>query len=98
MQPIWHTIRLRSLCCKGQITSRADTSSQCAHSKLMKDIGYGDAYRYAHDCPEAYAAGENYFPENMPEVSFYHPTAYGLEQKIQEKLAYLRNLDKQAKA
>ena len=68
-----------------------------APTKLMKDIGYGDAYRYAHDCPEAYAAGENYFPDDMPEVSFYQPTAYGLEQKIREKLAYLRNLDEKAK-
>lgn len=68
-----------------------------APTQLMKDIGYGNSYRYAHDCPGAYAAGENYFPDDMPEVSFYQPTAYGLEQKIQEKLAYLRNLDKQAK-
>ena len=68
-----------------------------APTRLMKDIGYGNAYRYVHDCPGAYAAGENYFPDDMPEVSFYQPTAYGLEQKIQEKLAYLRNLDKQAK-
>ncbi|MER2511570.1 MAG: replication-associated recombination protein A [Nitrosomonas ureae] len=68
-----------------------------APTKLMQDSGYGNAYIYAHDSPEAYAAGENYFPDEMPEVSFYQPTAYGLEQKIQEKLAYLRNLDKQAK-
>ncbi len=68
-----------------------------APTKLMQDIGYGNAYRYAHDCPEAYAAGEDYFPDAMPEVSFYQPTAFGLEQKIQEKLAHLRNLDKQAK-
>lgn len=68
-----------------------------APTQLMKDMGYGSAYRYAHDCPEAYAAGENYFPDEMPEVSFYQPTPYGLEQKILEKLAYLRSLDKQAK-
>ncbi len=68
-----------------------------APTKLMQDIGYGNAYRYAHDCPEAYAADENYFPDEMPEVNFYQPTAFGLEQKIQEKLAHLRNLDKQAK-
>jgi len=68
-----------------------------APTKLMQDIGYGNAYIYAHDSPEAYAAGENYFPDEMPEVRFYQPTAYGLEQKIQEKLAYLRSLDKQAK-
>ncbi len=68
-----------------------------APTQLMQDIGYGDAYRYAHDCPEAYVAGENYFPDEMPDVSFYQPTAYGLEQKIQEKLAHLRTLDRQAK-
>ncbi|MBX3618210.1 MAG: replication-associated recombination protein A [Nitrosomonas sp.] len=68
-----------------------------APTKLMKDIGYGKTYRYAHDCPNAYAAGENYFPDEMPDVSFYQPTAYGLEQKIREKLAYLRSLDEQAK-
>lgn len=68
-----------------------------APTQLMKKMGYGKAYRYAHDCPQAYAAGENYFPDDMPEVSFYQPTAHGLEQKIQEKLAYLRSLDEQAK-
>lgn len=68
-----------------------------APTQLMKDIGCGKSYRYAHDCPDAYAAGENYFPDDMPEVGFYRPTSYGLEQKIQEKLAYLRNLDRQAK-
>lgn len=86
----------RSFVAKDQ-SRRVPIHLRNASTRLMKDIGYGNAYRYAHDCPEAYAAGENYFPENMPEVSFYHPTAYGLEQKIQEKLAYLRNLDKQAK-
>ncbi len=68
-----------------------------APTKLMKDTGYGEAYRYAHDCPHAYAAGENYFPDDMPDVSFYQPTTYGLEQKIREKLAYMHNLDEQAK-
>lgn len=68
-----------------------------APTQFTKQIGYGDRYRYAHDCPDAYAAGENYFPEGMPEVSFYQPTGYGLEQKIQEKLAYLHALDQQAR-
>lgn len=68
-----------------------------APTKLMKDLGYGQNYRYAHDCPEAYAAGENYFPDNMPAVNFYQPTIYGLENKILEKLAYLRKLDKRVK-
>lgn len=68
-----------------------------APTKLMKELGYGQEYRYAHDDPEAYAAGENYFPEGMPEVKFYQPTVRGLEGKISEKLAYLRELDRQAK-
>ena len=68
-----------------------------APTKLMKDIGYGHAYRYAHDEPDAYAAGEEYFPEDMPKVSFYEPTPRGLESKIAERLAYLHELDAQAK-
>ena len=67
-----------------------------APTKLMKDIGYGKAYRYAHDEPEAYAAGETYFPEEIGEHHYYHPVARGLEQKIAERLAYFRELDKQA--
>lgn len=68
-----------------------------APTKLMKELGFGREYRYAHDDPEAYAAGENYFPDDMPEQRFYQPTARGLEGKISEKLAYLHELDKQAK-
>jgi putative ATPase len=68
-----------------------------APTKLMKELGYGKAYRYAHDEPEAYAAGENYFPENMPMLKFYKPTKRGLESKISEKLAHLQQLDKQTK-
>jgi putative ATPase len=68
-----------------------------APTRLMKDIGFGSAYRYAHDEPEAYAAGETYFPEGMPAVKWYQPTPRGLEQKIAEKLAHLRELDRQAK-
>jgi putative ATPase len=66
-----------------------------APTKLMKELGFGSAYRYAHDEPEAYAAGENYFPEGMPKVAWYQPTPRGLEQKIGEKLAHLRALDAQ---
>lgn len=65
-----------------------------APTKLMKDLGYGKQYRYAHDEPEAYAAGENYFPDTMPQQTFYHPTSRGLETKIAERLAYFRELDK----
>ena len=68
-----------------------------APTKLMKDLGFGSAYRYAHDEPEAYAAGENYLPENMPRINWYRPTPRGLEQKIGEKLAHLRTLDAQHK-
>ena len=68
-----------------------------APTKLMKELGYGHAYRYAHDEPEAYSAGEDYFPEDMPEVSFYQPTPRGLESKIAERLAHLRELDRKAK-
>lgn len=68
-----------------------------AHTRLMKDLGFGHDYRYAHDEPEAYAAGENYLPEEMPEMRFYQPTLRGLEEKIAERLDHLRELDEQAK-
>ena len=64
-----------------------------APTKLMKQLDYGKDYRYAHSEQEGYAAGETYFPEGMPEVSFYEPTDRGLEAKIAEKLAHLRELD-----
>jgi putative ATPase len=64
-----------------------------APTRLMKQLGYGRTYRYAHDEPEAYAAGEDYFPEGMAQVEFYRPTPRGLEGKIGEKLAHLRELD-----
>nr|WP_164504236.1 replication-associated recombination protein A [Nitrosomonas sp. HPC101] len=67
-----------------------------ASTKLLKELGHGREYRYAHDEPNAYAAGENYFPDNMAAVQFYQPTTYGLEAKIREKLGYLHSLDKQA--
>lgn len=68
-----------------------------APTQLMKNLGYGADYRYAHDEKEGYAAGENYFPDGMPEVHWYQPVARGLEQKIAEKLAHLRALDAAAK-
>ncbi|MBX9914702.1 MAG: replication-associated recombination protein A [Pseudomonadaceae bacterium] len=64
-----------------------------APTKLMKQLGYGDEYRYAHDEPEAYAAGEYYLPEQLPEQAFYQPVPRGLEIKIGEKLKYLARLD-----
>jgi putative ATPase len=68
-----------------------------APTRLMKELGYGHEYRYAHDEPDAYAAGENYFPDDMADVKFYKPTPRGLEQKIAERLAYLHGLDEAAK-
>ena len=69
-----------------------------APTKLMKELGFGKDYRYAHDEPEAYAAGENYFPEGMPEVRWYEPSDRGLEARIAEKLAHLRSLNRATKS
>jgi putative ATPase len=69
-----------------------------APTRLMKELGYGHAYRYAHDEPDAYAAGENYFPETLPAKRYYYPVERGLEIKIAEKLGRLRALDRQAKS
>jgi len=68
-----------------------------APTKLMKELGFGSEYRYAHDEPEAYSPGQTYFPDDMPAVVWYKPTPRGLEQKIAEKLAYLRDLDGKAR-
>ena len=64
-----------------------------APTKLMKTLGYGKDYRYAHDEDEAYAAGENYFPEGMDRPDWYRPTDRGLEAKIRERIEHLRELD-----
>ncbi len=68
-----------------------------APTRLMKDLGYGREYRYAHDEPNAYAAGEHYFPDGMDAPAWYQPVPRGLEIKIADKLARLRELDEQAK-
>jgi putative ATPase len=68
-----------------------------APTRLMKSLGHGKDYRYAHDEADAYAAGETYFPEGMPAVEWYRPVARGLEIRIGEKLAHLRELDRQAR-
>jgi len=68
-----------------------------APTRLMKELGFGKDYRYAHDEPGAYAAGESYFPDGMPAVKWYEPTDRGLEAKIAEKLAHLRSLDRATK-
>jgi putative ATPase len=69
-----------------------------APTKLMGELGYGKEYRYAHNEPDAYAAGENYFPESMEPKQYYQPVNRGLEIKIAEKLDRLKALDKQAKS
>jgi putative ATPase len=67
-----------------------------APTKLMKSLGYGKDYRYAHDEADAFAAGESYLPEGMPAVEWYKPTERGLEGKIREKLGELRRLNAEA--
>ncbi|HKM15420.1 MAG TPA: replication-associated recombination protein A [Marinospirillum sp.] len=68
-----------------------------APTNLMSDLGYGQEYRYAHDEPQGYAAGEVYLPQQLEDSSFYQPVERGLEIKIAEKMRYLRQLDDQAK-
>jgi len=68
-----------------------------APTRLMKELGYGEHYRYAHDEEDALAAGENYFPADMPPVKYYHPVPRGLELKIGEKLAEIAKRNKQHK-
>ena len=67
-----------------------------APTKLMKELGYGHEYRYAHDEPDAYAAGASYLPEGMKEPGWYQPTPRGLEVRIAEKLALLKKWDQEA--
>ncbi|QNM98167.1 replication-associated recombination protein A [Chitinimonas koreensis] len=69
-----------------------------APTKLMKQLGYGAEYRYAHDEDEGYAAGERYLPDGMDEPGWYRPVARGLEAKIAEKLGHLRDLDRQSQS
>lgn len=80
-----------------------DVASQTSHepplhlrnapTKLMRELGYSQGYRYAHNEPEAYAAGEDYFPEALQPRRYYEPVNRGLELKIGQKLQYLRSLD-----
>jgi putative ATPase len=69
-----------------------------APTRLMKELGYGKRYRYAHDEPDAYAAGEQYLPDELEGRRYYHPTDRGLEAKIAEKLTRLRALDREVQA
>lgn len=68
-----------------------------APTRLMKELGYGEDYRYAHDEEGGFAAGENYFPEDMPQRKYYHPVARGLELKIGEKLKALNERNQKEK-
>ena len=68
-----------------------------APTRLMKALGYGHAYRYAHDEPEGYAAGETYLPEALAHRHYYQPLDRGLEQRIAERLRRLAELDRQAR-
>jgi len=65
-----------------------------ANTALAGSLGYGADYRYAHEEESRYAAGENYFPEDLQDLQFYYPVDAGLEVKIREKLEYLKGLDK----
>lgn len=68
-----------------------------APTKLMRELGHGKEYRYAHDEPHGYAAGETYLPEGMKEPHWYEPVERGLESQIKEKLAFLKRLDEEHK-
>ncbi|MCK3654386.1 recombination factor protein RarA [Pasteurellaceae bacterium Macca] len=68
-----------------------------APTQLMKSLGYGAEYRYAHDEPNAFAAGENYFPEALADTRFYYPTERGMEKQIKEKMAWLTAQNQQSK-
>jgi putative ATPase len=67
-----------------------------APTRLMKELGYGRGYRYAHDEPEAFAAGEQYFPDAMEPRTYYHPVPRGLEIRIAEALERLRQRNRSA--
>ena len=68
-----------------------------APTKLMKELDYGKSYRYAHDEPEAFAAGQSYLPEELKNSKFYQPVNRGLEIKIAEKMTRLSELDRRSK-
>ncbi|PIQ53232.1 MAG: recombination factor protein RarA, partial [Comamonadaceae bacterium CG12_big_fil_rev_8_21_14_0_65_59_15] len=68
-----------------------------APTRLMKELDYGKGYRYAHDEPDAFAVGERYLPDGMPEPGFYQPVERGLEIRIAEKLRLLKQRNDQAR-
>jgi putative ATPase len=67
-----------------------------ATSSITKDLGHGSEYRYAHNESNAFAAGENYFPEQLSNTSFYTPSNRGLEKQLKEKLDFLNQLNQQS--
>ena len=82
---------------KGQSTHSVPLHLRNAPTALMKGLDYGKAYRYAHDEPDAFAAGENYWPKGMTPPQFYQPVNRGLEIKISEKLSQLREINIKAR-
>ncbi|MFM0171042.1 replication-associated recombination protein A [Paraburkholderia sediminicola] len=82
---------------RGDRTRAVPLHLRNAPTQLMKDLGYKKDYRYAHDEPDAYAAGEHYFPEDVAAQRWYQPAPRGLESKIGDKLEHLRELDAQAR-
>lgn len=82
---------------RSQGSSEVPLHLRNAPTKLMKDLGYAKEYRYAHNEPDAYTAGENYFPESMGERQYYQPVNRGLEIQISEKMTRLRVLDEKAR-
>lgn len=80
----------------GDKSRRVPEHLRNAPTALMKELGFGRDYRYAHDDPDAYAAGENYFPDGMPQMRFYEPVTRGFEGRISERLAHLHELDRLA--
>ena len=67
-----------------------------APTRLMKELGYGSGYRYAHDEPDAYAAGARYFPDGMEPRTYYRPVPRGLEERIAARLAEYRQRNQEA--
>lgn len=82
---------------KGSASQDVPEHLKNAPTQFMKDLGYGENYRYAHDEKNAFAAGETYFPEMMGEREYYQPVGRGLEAKIKQKLDFLRGLNRSEK-
>ncbi len=94
---VYNAFKLAAADIKSQPSYEVPVHLRNAPTRLMKELGYGRAYRYAHDEPDAFAAGEYYFPDEMNEPRYYEPVARGLEIKIAEKLSLLREKNRQAR-